>query len=126
MAIAIWDQVKELRQILGRQPEPVGLAGVGVEQHHPSARDAPQLAQPAWSIVPVMIAEHSHCDVEALVGKRQRLRPCRHDRRSVGLALRDHPRRRLDRYDVSIGRLIGARAWPDVEHRLSVTERSGE
>jgi len=115
----------EARQIVAHQPEAICEGGIPSEQHRASARDAPQLPQPARAIAPVVVGQHGERCVEAGVLERQRLRLRPHDRRRVGRSLRDHRLRRLDRDRSHAARACVSRSAalaprPHVQIRISL------
>src|ERR1051326_6105789 len=65
-----------------------------------------------------------HRGVEGLVLERKTLRVRGDAPRGARGTLRTHDRRRLHRGDLTVGRLIGAGACPDVEHGPRIAERS--
>jgi hypothetical protein len=72
---------------------------------------------------PVVQRQHRHRRVEGAVLERQRLGPGLDRGRRVRRALGDHHRRRLDRRDLAVGRLVAAGASADVDDRARVAER---
>ena len=119
------EKAGELGQVVAGEPEPVTPAGVAgvVREHHHAAGHAPHLAQPGDRVLPVMNGGDGHRGVEGPVRERQALRGGGHARRRARRALRPHDRRRFHRGDVAVGRLVGAGAGPDVQHRPRVAER---
>ena len=71
----------------------------------------------------MVVAERRHRGVERAVGERQRLRRRAHHGGGARRALGDHHLRRLDRDDLAVARLVGARPGADVEDRPRVAER---
>ena len=115
-------EVGVLRQVVTIQPEPIRFTCIDREHHH-AASHAPHLAQARDRILPVIDGRGSHRGVEGLVLERKALGGGRHARRCVCGALRTHHRRRLHRSHVTAGRLVGAGARPDIQHRLRFAER---
>jgi hypothetical protein len=67
LAVAIGDEAQKPRQVLRREPEPLGRCRVGVEEDDSPACHPAQLAQPAEAIAPVMVAEDRERCVETSV-----------------------------------------------------------
>jgi hypothetical protein len=101
-----------LREVLGAEPEPPGVGRVPREDDDALARHAPQLGGAGAEVAPVVDREDGHRRVEARVGEGQRLGARLHGRRGAGRALGDHHRRRLDRGDLAVGRLVAAGPAP--------------
>ena len=70
-----------------------------------------------------MEREHRHRRVDAVVAQRQIVRARADRRRALRRALGGHDVARLDRDDVAVARLVGARARADVHDAARVAER---
>ena len=109
-------------QVVLQEPEGVGV-WIPRQQHDASSGYPRALGKPECAVGPVVEREDGHDRVKRPVGERQRLGPRLHSGSRIHLPLGEHHARRLDRYHGSVGRLVGARAGADVEHRLRAAER---
>jgi hypothetical protein len=71
---------------------------------------------------PVVHGHDGHGRVGGAVGERQALGDSEHRRRESGVSLAGHRRRRLDRDDRPVGRLVRACARTDVHHGPGIAE----
>lgn len=116
------DEVEELGQVLGREPEALGLGGIGVEQDDAMSGDSFELSETLIAVGPVVVADERHRDIEAVVGERQLFGRRLHGFRGTGSALGDHHSRWFDGDDVSVDRLVSTSSRADVQHALGVAE----